>query len=343
MSPPLVSVITPTRNRLGFLRETVASVQSQSFTEWELIVVDDCSQDGTWDWLESLGDERIRPLRLEEHRERAAARNAGLAAARGEYVLFLDDDDWLLEGALARLGDALRREPSAVGAVGAYIYQNNWGSWNRSAHPRRCHVRNIWPDLLFGWMPLPSQTLLRRSAIAQAGGWDEALPLSEDYEIWLRLARLGPAVLIPQAVLTYRIHPGQTARAGTWEINIKLRRIAVANQSEQEKQRAERSILAQRLERVASRAQQRGHSLQALCLWWRAVLVAPWLLASPFSRAGLRDAVRVYVIRMMLGEGITEKLRRAKRAFIRAYRGELRPPAPSIPSTKAIRGTDGRP
>ena len=341
-SPALISVIIPTRNRLAFLREAIASVQRQSFADWELIVVDDCSQDGTWDWLGSLDDKRIPSLRMDEHRERSVSRNAGLRAAGGEFVMFLDDDDWLLDGALTGLSDALRQQSTAAGAVGALIYENSWGSWNRAPHPRRRVFKKVWEDMLFGWIPHQGRTLLRKSAIVEAGGWKEAMRLSEDYHLWLRLWRYAPAVLIPQPVVAYRIHPGQTPQAGVWALNIKLRRAAVANEGTDERQRAERSILAHRLIRQSWRALERGHPWKALGRCGQAALSAPWLLASPPSRVLIAETAWRSFVHATLGTWVTERLRKAKRALTR--RGELRPPRlAAVPSTTALRGgTDSR-
>jgi GT2 family glycosyltransferase len=335
---PAISVITPTRNRLGFLREAVASVQSQSFGDWEMIVVDDCSQDDTWDWLQGLGDGRIRAVRMQEHRERSAARNAALKQARGEYVLFLDDDDWLLDGALARLFGALQRRPTAIGAVGAFIYKNSWGSWNRAAHPRCRVFGTVWPDLLFGWIPMPGQTLHRRSAVIEAGAFCETMSLGEDYEFLLRFWQLGPAVLIPRPVLVYRIHPGQTNKPNVWELTAELRRMAAASRGEKERERAERSIQADRLIQQALVARKQGQTREAFLLWRRVIQSGPWLLASPVSRALILETGWQCFAGVALNRQLLGGLQRVKRACLRAFRGELRPPAVHLPSSKLVRG-----
>jgi hypothetical protein len=85
---PRVTVVIPTRNRLRLLREAIESVERQSLSEWELVVVDDASEDDTPTWLEGQRNPRIRRVRLDEHSERSAARNRGLREARGETVLF---------------------------------------------------------------------------------------------------------------------------------------------------------------------------------------------------------------------------------------------------------------
>src|SRR4051812_31086260 len=100
MSPPDVSVVIPTRNRLQLLQASTHTVLRQIGVSVECIVIDDASDDGTTDWLQSVTDERLSFKRLESNAERSAARNAGLHLATGEYILFLDDDDLLTRTAL---------------------------------------------------------------------------------------------------------------------------------------------------------------------------------------------------------------------------------------------------
>ena len=85
MTSPTISVITPTHNRVGFLRQAVASVAAQSLEQWEMIVADDASEDGTWEYLQSLKETRVRSLRMEGHRERSAARNATSEITAGNH------------------------------------------------------------------------------------------------------------------------------------------------------------------------------------------------------------------------------------------------------------------
>ena len=315
-SPALISVIIPTRNRLGFLRESVASVRAQSFVDWELIVVDDCSQDGTWDWLQSLDDARIRVLRMDQHKERSAARNAALRMANGEYVLFLDDDDWLLDGALADLFEALQEHDDAIAAVGARV-QVDSDLWVRTPpHPRRRHTRNAWSDALLGWSPWNGRALLRLCAVRRAGGWNEAISLSEDYELWLRLVRIGPVVLIPQTVMACRIHPGQTLRDGAWPLNIRLGRAAVAGLGAEEAEWANRNIRFRRFACAATYAYLRGRYRLAISLLRRAVRSAPWILWSPVNRGDLTRLGWRCLIGVGLGRRGIVRLHRAKRTWM---------------------------
>jgi glycosyltransferase involved in cell wall biosynthesis len=211
--PPRVSVVIPTLNRLAFLQEAVGSVQAQTGPATELIVVDDGSSDGTRDWLAARDDLGFLTAERDPDRSAAAntsaARNVGLAHARGEHVWFLDDDDVLKPGAIAALSSALDEHPAAVIAVGARTRFGEGVVGGRIAHPLRLVAGDLGPELLLGWGWVPSQALCRASALRQAGGWREDVWMSEDSDMWLRLCCHGPVVLAPQTVVGYRVHAAQ--------------------------------------------------------------------------------------------------------------------------------------
>src|ERR1051326_6004137 len=153
----MVSFVIPTQTRRRFLPETVSSVLEQSYSDWELIIVDDASTDDTPAWLGSLHDPRIRATRHAEVRGPTAARNTGLALARGELVLFLDDDDLLRPDALARMVEALRAHPEALAATAACRLFHENGDSVRPYRPSGYYTRSIWRELLFGWWSTSGQ------------------------------------------------------------------------------------------------------------------------------------------------------------------------------------------
>ncbi|MBI3879577.1 MAG: glycosyltransferase [Verrucomicrobia bacterium] len=210
-APPLVSVVICTRNRRALLAETVASVRAQTGVAWELLVVDDASTDDTWDFLQTLDSDAIRCLRQTQHGERSAARNRGLAEARAQFVMFLDDDDLLVPDALKNLSGPLLRRSGPVAAVGARWdwFCDGRGGGRRDSHVRVRREREVFFDLLFGWSAVSGQNLFRVETVRRAGGYDLALNFCEDRDLWLRVARLGPVALLPAVVMKYRVHPGQ--------------------------------------------------------------------------------------------------------------------------------------
>ena len=183
-----------TRNRRVWLQRCVDSVCLQEGVSLEVVIVDDASTDGTAGWLEALDEPHLTVLRLAERAGVAAARNRGLAAARGGFVMFLDDDDWLEPGALRVLASGLAAHPEAVAAVGARrVWFTAEGYARRDSHPHIPRVRHIVRELLVDWSAVSGQNLYRTALIRQIGGYDPSVLQVEDRDLWLRLAALGPA------------------------------------------------------------------------------------------------------------------------------------------------------
>jgi glycosyltransferase involved in cell wall biosynthesis len=189
----------------------VASVLGQTFADLELIVVDDASSDDTARLPEIVGDPRLRYLRRPQRGGAAAARNSGIAEARAGFVAFLDSDDVWLPDKLERQVPLL----SAAGADVALVY----GGLLR-LEPDRA------PQYLFNDLgaigelePTPailryndnchSMTwLVRRAALAAAGGFDESLPLWEDWELMIRLAKVGRFIAVDEVTTVCNATPG---------------------------------------------------------------------------------------------------------------------------------------
>lgn len=299
---PLVSVVIPTRNRRPLLEEAIESVCQQTYTNWELVVVDDCSGDGTWRYMSAIHDARIRPIRLERHSERSAARNRGLAEARGDYVLFLDDDDRLRPRALEILAEALCADESAVAAVGARCYRPAHGRGWRVWHPPLRLKRNAWLDLLFSaWSISQGQALIRRELCVASGGFRPDLAFGEDHELWMRLGRLGPIVCVPDVVLEYRSSIAAPTRPADEREALaafdRAREEYVAKLSAAERCVARRVLEAHYAFRRSLAAQADQDHRAALRYLFDAVRAAPFLLRSPLSGPPLaRSSVRALAL-----------------------------------------------
>lgn len=202
---PLVSVIVPSHNYGHFVGDAIQSVLDQTYRPTEVIVVDDGSTDDTPAVLGRFAG-RIQALRL-DGRGVSTARNVGLAHAEGEYVIFLDADDLLIQDGIAAQAARLLADPGLDGVIGAWYVSD---TRLRTAALVRSPLGpgDVLPQILQGnLVTTPSALMLRRRAIVAAGGFDTGLSTAADWEMWIRLIRRGcrlDALRTPTAV--YRIH-----------------------------------------------------------------------------------------------------------------------------------------
>jgi glycosyltransferase involved in cell wall biosynthesis len=318
----MISIIIPTRNRLGFLKEAVASVSAQDYPDRETIIVDDASEDGTWGWLSSPRDPQTKSFRLPQHGERSAARNFGLAQAKGDFVMFLDDDDLLVPHALTYLCAAAKRYPAAMAVVGNRLFFDQTGRRYEYPHPRRTVVRRVWADLLFGWIPQVSQCIIRRSAVVEAGGWNPLFRFAEDHELWMRMmSSESLVVVLPRIVAEYRVHPGQTpgerrCRGYQGFLQAAIRRLPATLQGP-----ATRIVRARWLSYDASIAFAQRHYGTASRLYAAAILKAPRLLLSPLVRERLVRGLAKSLLSGILGSSAAALMRRTKSLYGRLALG----------------------
>ena len=284
----LVSVIIPTRNRCALLQETVGSVLAQTHKNLELIVVDDQSGDETWSWLSSLADERVRPIHLEQHAERSKARNIGLQAAKGDYVLFFDDDDLLPESALATHVEALTNYPEAVATLSGHLSFDPEGHEQSFPIVRATTLKTVWREILFGWAATAGQALFRIDRLRSAGAWDERYSFAEDHELWLRMTRSAPVVLLPALLQKYRVHSGQTRPNDVDTRLTDLRELHIQDLQGQSRARAENVLAARTLHKQAQRLFfDEARVWRALAIYFRIFRLAPDLFFSPLTRRKL--------------------------------------------------------
>jgi hypothetical protein len=199
---PAVSVIIPTYERRAAVRRAVASVLAQTFQDFEVLVVDDGSTDGTDRALAGI-DRRI-VYEWQENRGVAAARNAGIRRARGGVVAFLDSDDRWLPDHLAVVMAVLRCHREVVlcsTAPGFHV-----GGRQRASSAQ---VVDALPALFVeNIVGHHSGVAVRRRALLSVGGFDERLAVMEGWELWLRLAGLGPFALLRRRTLVYQTTRG---------------------------------------------------------------------------------------------------------------------------------------
>lgn len=200
---PVISVIIPAYNAAKTIRETIMSVLNQSFSNLELIVINDGSQDSTLDIVSSIQDSRLQ-LFSYKNGGVCMARNRGIERACGEFISFLDADDiWTPDKLEAQL-TALQKNPQAAVAYswvdyideyGNFFHQGNYITINGSAYEKML-VQNILEN--------GSNPLIRREALTKVGVFDSSLTLAEDWDMWLRLAELYDFVTVPSVQILYR-------------------------------------------------------------------------------------------------------------------------------------------
>lgn len=208
---PLVSVVIPAYNAARTLPVALGSVINQTIDNFEIIVVDDGSTDSTADVARSFADARIRVLQ-QINAGHAAARNTGVAAAKGVYVGFLDADNLWLPQKLEHQLAWLRENPElrAVQA-GTYFVDDDL----TILYEHRCVVSRdpLLDSLCFRNLPDVMSTLIaKRTLLQEIGGFDSTLPILQDWDLAIRLSRLGYFSSMPEALSAYRLHEGNQSR-----------------------------------------------------------------------------------------------------------------------------------
>jgi glycosyltransferase involved in cell wall biosynthesis len=197
-----VSVIIPTYNRATWVREAVVSVLAQTWRDFELIVVDDGSSDATSTALAAFGSE-VKVVRRKERQGVSSARNLGAAAAREEWLAFLDSDDLWLPEKLARQVEYLRGQPDLVICQTEEIWVRNGVRVNPPVSHRKAGG-DIFLQSLSRCVISPSAVMLHRRLFEELGGFDETLPAAEDYDLWLRVAWRYQVGLTPEPLVIKR-------------------------------------------------------------------------------------------------------------------------------------------
>lgn len=202
---PLVSVLITVFNRETYLATAIESVLAQTLRDIEIIVLDDCSTDASWQIAQRYADDpRVRLYRNEENLKQFPTRNKIATLARGKYLKYLDSDDALLPHCLEMMAHMMECHPEA----GMLL----WSSEGESSYPfllspHDAYLRGFTLGRRFDRAPL--STLLRKECFESVHGFDTKWPLCADSEIIYRLARYHPVLYGPHGLVFYRVHAGQ--------------------------------------------------------------------------------------------------------------------------------------
>jgi len=211
---PRVSVLMPAHNAVRHIAGSVKSILAQTSQDFEFVIVDDASTDGTEQYLQSLRDPRIRVIRNDVNLGIASSLNRGLALCRGEYVARQDADDLSMPTRLERQVAILDSMPK-VGLVGtaATLIDAEGNVVGRSCHSSGADVDVRWK--MFFLNPFPHTGVMARRSL-MAGGYSDAreVSVSEDHELWSRIARDHQFAFLPEDLVQYRQHAASVSRTG---------------------------------------------------------------------------------------------------------------------------------
>lgn len=220
---PRISVIMPVYNAEKYLREAIDSILVQSYTDFELIVINDCSTDGTEKIVLSYQDPRIVYVKNEKNLGVAETLNRGLHVARGEYIARMDADDRSVSHRFEKQVDYLDKNPHAVLCGSRVIVFTDTGEHRPANYPTEDgQIRTM---LLFSCPLAHPSVMIRKSVIDEHGlQYEVAFEKVEDYRLWTRLAEYGQLCNLPEPLLYYRKHPGQVcAKSSQVQYEGKLR------------------------------------------------------------------------------------------------------------------------
>ncbi|MEA5622625.1 glycosyltransferase family A protein [Nostoc sp. UHCC 0251] len=208
---PKISVVIPAYNAMTYLSETLDSVLSQAFIDFEVLIINDGSTDHIVSWASEITDPRVR-LISQENKGLPGARNTGITYAQGEYIAFLDADDLWDPSKLKKQVDCFEKNPE-VGLVYTWTtlidsskrtlgIEFNWDLEGR-----------IWEQMLVtDVVGNGSSAMVRRACFNTVGNFDTSLTSVEDWDMWIRIAKHYPFAVVKEYLTLYRQHPNSMSK-----------------------------------------------------------------------------------------------------------------------------------
>lgn len=234
INKPLVSIITPTYNSISYIEAAYESILSQSYEQWEWVITDDCSYDDTFQYIKELShkDSRVRPLQLSKNSGAAVARNSCIDSAKGEYIAFLDSDDYWEKDKLRLQIDFMQRNSIEFSFTAYSCGKLNDVNSQKVIDCTHENIKFTYHDMLKKKATLGCSTVIvTRNLIA-----NDRMPLirtGQDYAFWLKLLKKTDAYLLKQCLTHYRIIPGSLSRnkfkkaKRQWQIYRNLEKISI--------------------------------------------------------------------------------------------------------------------
>jgi glycosyltransferase involved in cell wall biosynthesis len=283
---PKVSVIIPTYNYGKYIEKAIDSVLAQTCRGFEIIVVDDGSTDNTKEIIDKNYKRKVCYY-YQENKGAPSARNYGLSNSRGEYVVFLDADDWLMKNALQSRYDFLQSNSGCGWVYGTALYQNEAGQdisqffSNRFASSKKREGYILSYLLLGELIPLCS-VMLKRKLVQELGGFATNLSYFQDYELWLRVAAHSKIGFIEECNVVIVTHTGSISQSEGDEYqsylqilnNAEIRFPKVIDSLGYSWQKRLSLIMAERARHFFNK----GEHKSGLTLFFKAIKCYPWYL-----------------------------------------------------------------
>ena len=220
---PVVSIIVTTFNRKDMLRTTIESILSQTFSQFELLIIDNFSNYDFINFINSFKDSRIKSFQNNNNGIIAVNRNLGIRKSFGKYIAFCDDDDYWNEDKLLCQIKAFQNSNTILVSSLALNFGTNTGFFSKNYGFLYNKIKLDYKSLLISNPIILSSTLIKSEVLKKVGGFseDENLIAVEDYDLYLRIFELGNFILIKKFFIFYRFHLGSVSKSG---IDDKLRR-----------------------------------------------------------------------------------------------------------------------
>jgi glycosyltransferase involved in cell wall biosynthesis len=279
---PLVSVIIPIYNGEKTIKETIESVLNQSFTDFELIVINDGSIDKTLAVLETIDDSRLKVFSF-PNAGVSVSRNRGLEQAKGEFISFLDADDLWTPDKLETQLKALQENPQAAVAYSWSDWVDESGEFLRAGGHITANGKVYEQLLVRDFIESGSNPLIRKQALDEVGNFDPSVTPAEDWDMWLRLAARYEFIAVPYPQILYRVYP-TSASFNVWKMEAGSLKVIERNlaQLPDNSQHLKRETLGSRYKYLTFKALEgnleRQKGLTAIRFLWQAIQYDPAML-----------------------------------------------------------------
>jgi len=209
----LISIITPSYNAIKFIEETYLSIDKQTYSQWEWLITDDCSNDGTWEYVLSIAskDNRIKPVKNSQNSGAAVSRNNSIARAKGDFIAFLDSDDIWLPEKLSLHIDFMEQQQANISFTPYMLIDESSTDLNQQVDVNKNGAFS-YQDMLIKKATMGCCTVVVRVSAFS----DLSMPLiraGQDYALWLKLLKTEQqAIIFPKVLSQYRIVSNSLSR-----------------------------------------------------------------------------------------------------------------------------------